>query len=123
VTSSPGRDLDQREGQTVTNGICEVIITADDAEWLASFTRALVDERLCACGHNIVPIRSIYRWQGAIQDEAEARVALHTRVDLVPRIVERTNETHPYEVPCVIAVPVVDGNPDYVDWVHAETTP
>ena len=106
----------------MTTDICEVIITADNPEWLASFTRKLVEERLIACGQNMTDIRSIYRWQGAIEDEAEARVALHTRLDLVPRIVERTKQEHSYDVPCVIALPVVEGNPDYLDWVRAETT-
>src|SRR5262245_42502856 len=97
---------------TTDAGICEVIITADNPEWLVSFTRKLVEERLVACGQNIMAIRSIYRWQGTIEDEPEARVALHTRLDLVPRIVERTKREHSYDVPCVIAFPVVDGNPD-----------
>jgi periplasmic divalent cation tolerance protein len=100
---------------------CEVVITADDAEWLAGFTRTLVEERLAACGHLLTPIRSVYRWEGAVHDEAEARVALHTRRSLVPAIVARTGAAHTYDVPCVIALPVVDGNPDYLRWVVAET--
>jgi periplasmic divalent cation tolerance protein len=69
----------------VSDEVCEVIITAPDADWLAEFTRRLVDDRLAASGHIIVPIRSIYRWQGQIYDKTEARVALHTRRSLVPR--------------------------------------
>ena len=103
--------------------ICEVIITADSAEWLANFTRALVEDRLVACGHNIAAIRSIYRWEGAVHDDPEARVGLHTRVDLVPAIVERTNRDHPYDVPCVLAVPIVGGNPAYIQWVLDQTQP
>jgi periplasmic divalent cation tolerance protein len=99
----------------------EVIITADNAEWLASFTRQLVEGRLAACGHNIAPIRSIYRWEGTVQDEAEARVALHTRTALVPAIIERTNADHPYDVPCVIALPIVGGNPAYLAWIKEST--
>ena len=101
--------------------LCEVVITAADAEWLADFTRALVRERLAACGHNIVAIRSIYRWGGEIQDDVEARVALHTRTALVPAIVERANADHPYDVPCVIVLPVVHGNPAYLEWVEQQT--
>jgi periplasmic divalent cation tolerance protein len=101
--------------------ICEVIVTAGDAETLAKLTRTLVDERLAACGQNIASIRSIYRWEGAVQDEPEARVALHTRTALVPELVERVKTLHSYEVPCVIALPVVGGNPDYIDWVLHET--
>jgi periplasmic divalent cation tolerance protein len=100
---------------------CEVVVTADDAGWLAGFTRTLVEERLAACGHSVQQIRSIYRWQGQVHDEAEARVALHTRRSLVPAIVARAGELHLYDVPCVIALPVVDGNPAYLEWLAAET--
>ncbi|GAB3819390.1 divalent-cation tolerance protein CutA [Micromonospora zhanjiangensis] len=101
--------------------ICEVVVTAGSAEWLVEFTRRLVDDRLAACGQNIAAIRSVYRWDGEVQDDPEARVALHTRLSLVPRIVQRANDEHPYDVPCVIALPVIAGNPAYVDWVLAET--
>jgi len=101
--------------------ICEVVITADSADWLAAFTRRLVEDRLAACGQQVASIRSIYRWQGEVHDEPEARVALHTRLDLVPRIVERADAEHPYDVPCVLALPVADGNPAYLDWVVGQT--
>ena len=100
---------------------CEVVVTAADGNWLAGFTRTLVEERLAACGHAVSPIRAVYRWDGAVQDEPEARVALHTRRSLVPAIVARTEELHPYEVPCVIALPLVAGNPTYLAWIAAET--
>jgi periplasmic divalent cation tolerance protein len=102
--------------------ICEVVITAADPEWLAQFTRRLVEDRLAACGHQITAIRSIYRWDGAVQDDPEARVALHTRTALVDAIVARADAEHPYEVPCVIALPVVAANPAYAAWVVAETS-
>lgn len=101
--------------------ISEVVITSDSAEWLVEFTRRLVDDRLAACGQNIAAIRSIYRWDGSVQDEQEARVALHTRTSLVPQIVARADAEHSYDVPCVIALPVVAGNPRYIQWVLDET--
>jgi periplasmic divalent cation tolerance protein len=101
--------------------VCEVIITAPDADWLTDFTRRLVNARLAASGHNIAPIRSIYRWRGEIHDHTEARVALHTRTSLVPRIIDETNRQHPYEVPCVIALPITNGNPAYVQWIRDST--
>jgi periplasmic divalent cation tolerance protein len=106
----------------MSEGYCEVVITADSADWLANFTRDLVDDGLAACGQNISAIRSIYRWQGSIEDEAEARVALHTRASLVPAIIERTKAVHPYDVPCVIALPIQAGNPDYLAWIAQETS-
>ena len=105
----------------MSDDCCEVVVTAADADWLAGFTRRLVSDRLAACGHVVERIRSVYRWDGAVQDEPEARVALHTRTALVPEIVARADAEHPYEVPCVLALPVAAGNPAYLDWVRAET--
>ena len=100
---------------------CEVVVTAADADWLAGFTRTLVEERLAACGHQVGPVSSVFRWDGAVQEATEARVALHTRRALVPAIVARADELHPYDVPCVIALPLVGGNPAYLEWISQET--
>lgn len=101
--------------------VCEVVITAPDAEWLAEFTHSLVVDRLAASGHIVTPIRSLYRWRSNIEDKPEARVALHTRSALVPAIIERTNRDHPYEVPCVVALPIAQANLEYARWIVAET--
>ncbi len=100
---------------------CEVVVTAADADWLAGLTRDLVDRRLAACGHVLTAVRSVYRWEGAVHDEAEARIGLHTRRALVPEIVEHVTAVHPYDVPCVIALPLVGGAPAYLAWIVAET--
>jgi periplasmic divalent cation tolerance protein len=105
----------------MTDDICEVVITAADSSWLAAFTRRLVEDRLAACGQEVAAIRSIYRWDGAVHDDPEARVTLHTRQSLVDRIVARADAEHPYEVPCVLALPIVAGNPAYLEWVRRET--
>lgn len=96
--------------------ICEVVITADDEDWLVAFTRRLVRDRLAACGHH-TPIRSVYSWQGQLCDESETRVALHTRASLVDAIIAATKESHAYEVPCVIALPVLQASAAYRAWV------
>jgi periplasmic divalent cation tolerance protein len=101
--------------------IADVSITAESADWLADFTRSIVNDRLAACGNIIPSIRSIYRWEGAIEDDNEALVILHTRQSLVPAIIERANQEHPYDTPQVLAVPVIDANPAYRDWVLAST--
>jgi periplasmic divalent cation tolerance protein len=105
----------------VVHEVCEVVITAPDPDWLAEFTHKLVTEGLCASGHNFAPIRSMYRWQGRIYDRTEGRVALRTRRSLLPQIIERTKRDHPYEVPSVVALPIVDGGPDYIRWILEET--
>ena len=100
---------------------CEVVVTAADVDRLTELTRTLVEERLAACGHVIPAIRSVYRWEGRVHDEGEARVGLHTRRALVPAIAARTAELHDYDVPCVIALPILGGNPAYLEWLAAET--
>jgi len=101
--------------------IADVSITAESADWLADFTRSIVNDRLAACGNIIPSIRSIYRWEGAVEDDNEALVVLHTRQSLVPAIIERANRDHPYDTPQVLAVPVTDANPAYRDWVLEST--
>jgi periplasmic divalent cation tolerance protein len=105
----------------LSDDVCEVVITAPDADWLASFVRSLVEQRLCASGHITDPIRSIYRWQGQIEDQSEAHVVMHTRLNLVPAIVAETTTKHPYVVPCVVAKPIVAGSQDYIQWILDET--
>jgi periplasmic divalent cation tolerance protein len=56
-----------------------------------------------------------------VNDETEARVALHTRRSLVPAVVQRTQELHPYDIPCVIALSLTGGHPDYLRWIVEET--
>lgn len=105
----------------MTTAISEVIVTADNPEWLSAFCRQLVEERWCACAQQVNPIRSIYWWDGAVQDNSEIRVALHTRTALVPGLIDRVKKDHPYDVPCVIAFCIDEANPDYAAWVEAET--
>jgi len=104
--------------------ICDVTITADDAEWLAGWVRRLVEDRLAACGNiDVGRVRSIYRWEGAVEDGEEVRVTLHTRRSLVPAIIERADADHPYDTPQVLAVPVVAAHPGYHRWVLDSTDP
>jgi periplasmic divalent cation tolerance protein len=101
--------------------IVDVTVTAPDVEWLAEFTRAIVGDRLAASG-NIVPnVRSIYRWQGNIEDRGEALVVFHTRQSLVPQLIQRVNAEHPYDTQQVLALSVVDANPAYQQWVIHQT--
>jgi uncharacterized protein involved in tolerance to divalent cations len=65
----------------------------------------------------------IYRWTGDICDETETRAALHTRRALVPAIVAATQAVHPYEVPGIFVLPLVDGSPAYLQWIRDETDP
>ncbi len=100
----------------------EVIVTGPPGEQLAGIARTLVAERIIACGQITPQVRSIFRWEGQVNDEAESRAHLHTVARLVPELTRRVRELHPYDVPCIIAMPLIGGDPGYLAWVAAETT-
>src|ERR1700745_3097343 len=103
--------------------LCEVVITAPDPGWLKDFSRKLIEQRLCASGHNFAPVQSIYRCGGAIYEATGGRVSLHPRRDRVAEIVALAREEHPCEVPGISTRTITDGNPDYLEWIAQETTP
>ncbi|HJP21202.1 MAG TPA: divalent-cation tolerance protein CutA [Alphaproteobacteria bacterium] len=96
-------------------------ITAGDAEEAARIGRALVEERLVACVNVLGQIRSFYRWQGEVQDDTEVALLAKTRSSLVAEVSERIKALHSYDVPCVVALPIVDGNGAFLDWIASET--
>jgi periplasmic divalent cation tolerance protein len=112
--------------QEGTDHVTEVLIalttfaTADDA---ARVVRVLVEERLIACG-NIVPgVRSLYRWQGAVADEAEVLVVMKTRKQDWAALLSRLHELHPYDTPECLAVRVAAGAPKYLEWLAGALEP
>ena len=98
-----------------------VYMTAGSRDEAERIGRALVEERLAACV-NIVPgMRSIYRWQGAVESADETILVAKTRAGLFDRLNARVRELHSYEVPCVVGLPIGRGNPDYLDWLETES--
>jgi periplasmic divalent cation tolerance protein len=98
-----------------------VLVTAPTAEKAAELARALVEERLAACGNVVPGLRSIYRWEGKVQDDAEALLLLKTTRGRFEALRERVLALHPYQVPEVIALAVDAGSAPYLAWIAAET--
>jgi periplasmic divalent cation tolerance protein len=98
-----------------------VLVTAPTAERAAEIARALVEERLAACGNVVPGIRSIYRWEGKVQDDQEALLVLKTTRERFEALRERVLALHPYQVPEVIALGVEAGSAPYLAWITAET--
>jgi periplasmic divalent cation tolerance protein len=98
-----------------------VLVTAPSADKAAELARALVEERLAACGNVLPQLRSIYRWQGAVHDEPEALLILKTTAALFERLRARVVELHPYDTPEVLALPVAAAHAPYLDWIRGET--
>jgi periplasmic divalent cation tolerance protein len=98
-----------------------VLVTAPSADEAARLARALVEERLAACGNVVPGLRSIYRWKGAVQEDGEALLLLKTTRARFEALRARVLALHPYEVPEVIAVGVEAGSAPYLAWIAAET--
>jgi periplasmic divalent cation tolerance protein len=107
---------------TAEYDLCEIVITAPNAEWLAALCRQLVEKRLASSANVMREVLSVYRWQGRIHETKEARAFLRSRMALVDEIVAYVVERHPYDVPNVTAIPLIGGNPRYLEWIRAETS-
>jgi periplasmic divalent cation tolerance protein len=100
---------------------CFCYITAGSREEALAIGNALVEERLAACANILDGMTSIYHWRGAIEEAREAVLIVKTRAALVEPLIERVRALHSYECPCVVALPITDGNPAYLAWIEAET--
>ncbi len=97
------------------------LVTAPDEATAASLARAFVEARLAACVNLVPRIRSIYRWQDRVEDEAEVLMIVKTRRALVAALETRLLELHPYDTPELLVLPVEHGAPDYLAWIAEET--
>ncbi len=92
-----------------------VYTTAANAEEARRVGDVLVAERLAACTNVSERIESVYWWQGELERDQEAALIAKTREDLLDRVVARVKEVHAYDCPCVVAFPIIGGNPEYLD--------
>lgn len=95
-----------------------VITTCPDDELAKSLATALVGEGLAACVNILPSVRSIYRWQGRIESAEERLLIIKSRVEDYPAVERRITALHSYELPEVIAVPIVNGLPAYLAWLE-----
>ncbi|MEI8375869.1 MAG: divalent-cation tolerance protein CutA [Planctomycetota bacterium] len=100
----------------------QVLTTTARREEAERIARELVELRLAACVQIVGPITSTYHWQGKIETGEEWQCLVKTRSDLFTRVEEAIRRIHSYEVPEILAVPVVAGSASYLAWLNAETT-
>ena len=99
-----------------------VYVTCPDESVARRIARRLLEERLVACA-NLVPVTSLYHWEGKVEEAREVAMFLKTRRALVPEVVRAVKEAHPYEVPCAVGFELGEGSADYYAWVEAQTRP
>ena len=103
-------------------GCLLVEITASSFEEAERIGRTLVEERLAACANILPPARSLYWWEGRIEEAGETPMVLKTRAELFAPLRRRVVELHSYDCPAVLALPIADAHPDYLAWLDRETT-
>jgi len=95
-----------------------VFITASEQD-APKIAQALVERKLAACV-NLVPVRSIYKWKGKIEDDKENLLVIKTKKSKIDPLKKILKELHSYEVPELIVLPIEDGLPDYLNWIDKE---
>jgi len=98
-----------------------VYITTSGEEEAAKIAKELIEARLAACVNVVKDIRSIYSWQGKVEDESEALMIVKTRKDMFGALSRKVKELHSYSVPEIIALPVIEGSEDYLKWIEEVT--
>ncbi|MBX7116129.1 MAG: divalent-cation tolerance protein CutA [Myxococcaceae bacterium] len=95
-----------------------VWMTAPNAEVAEAIAKALVNESLAACVNIVSQVRSIYRWEGKVENEAEVLMVAKTTAKSFDALAARVKALHPYQVPEIIAVPVTQGHAPYLQWLE-----
>jgi periplasmic divalent cation tolerance protein len=107
--------------ETPSTEVIVVFITAPNEKEAAGIARSLVESKLAACVNIIKNIRSIYSWQGNIEDDSEVLMIVKTKKGLFSALSSRIRELHSYDVPEIIALPLIDGSEDYIKWLLDST--
>ena len=103
------------------SGIVTVYAVFADGDEAARVARAAVEERLAACANILAPCRSIYRWQGAIEEADEVPVLFKTTAAAADSLLARLASLHSYDVPAAVVWPIERALPAYAEWVAAES--
>ena len=100
-----------------------VLITIDSEDEAVKIAKALLEENLIACANIIGKIRSLYKWKGEVCDDPEVLIICKSQRHLFSRLSEKVKALHSYDVPEIIAMPLVEGWAPYLQWIEEETQP
>ncbi|MEO7404592.1 MAG: divalent-cation tolerance protein CutA [Burkholderiales bacterium] len=100
-----------------------VLTNCPDAQCAERIARALIEARLAACVNLLAPCRSIYRWEGKVEDATEVPLLIKTTADRYDALEGTIRALHPYDVPEIIALPITASLPAYLGWIEAQTRP
>jgi len=98
-----------------------VFITTSSYDEARKIASALVVQRKAACVNIVPKVNSLFRWKGKIEEAEESLMVVKTRAELFTDVVSTVKSIHSYEVPEIIALPIIEGNADYLAWLKEET--
>jgi periplasmic divalent cation tolerance protein len=104
-----------------TSSALILFTTLPDQDSASKLARQLVEARLAACVNILSPCRSVYRWQGQLNEDGEIPVIIKTRSENYDRVEAFVRQNHPYEVPELVALDITRGLPEYLAWLNEET--
>ncbi len=100
-----------------------VYVTAADEAEAEGIARTVVGERLAACANLLGAVKSVYWWEGEVCDGEEVVLVLKTSGKRKAELIDRIKQLHSYDCPCIVCLPITDGNPGFLDWINRETEP
>ena len=100
-----------------------VLLTAQDQKQAEQISKMLLEEHLAACVNIIPQILSRYWWQGKIETAKESLLIVKTKKSVLKQLIKKVRAIHSYTVPEIIALPIEDGNPDYLNWITESLKP
>jgi len=97
-----------------------IYMTAGNKAEAQRIAKALVEHRLAACVNILENMQSIYRWEEEIQEDTEVVLIAKTTARLVSELIAKVKSLHSYDCPCIVSLPILDGNPPFLNWIHDE---
>ena len=98
-----------------------VYVTAKDTAEAKRIAKTVVEARLAACANVLGVIESVYWWEGNVCEGEEVALVLKTSADRKNELIDRIKQLHSYDCPCIVCLPIADGNPDFLEWIADET--
>ena len=105
------------------NNFIIILVVTKDRQEAEKITLALLNDQLIACGNIIDSVTSLFHWSGKIEKSEECLVFMKSRVNLFAQVAERVKSLHSYEVPEILALPIVDASKAYLDWMSVVLKP
>lgn len=101
--------------------LCWVYMTAGSLEEARNIGKKLVEQNLAACVNLLQNMISIYKWDDKLEEDQEIVVIAKTDKTLMPKLIETVKSHHSYDCPCILELPIIGGDPEFLSWIETET--